>query len=119
MQSIHYNDNVFINCPFDSTYQVLKGARERIIKDTPKRGKLTKSQVKRAVGKVVLGKHRDRKATSSTPKKEIVAYTYRDITNVCLGVQIAKGDNVRSTCERYGEVSTRNVATCSGKWGIL
>ena len=34
-------------------------ARERIIKDPPKRGKLTKSQVKRAVEKVVLGKPND------------------------------------------------------------
>ena len=41
-------------------------ARERIIKDTPKRGKLTKSQVKRAVEKVVLGKPRDGETTSST-----------------------------------------------------
>ena len=41
-------------------------ARERIIKDTPKRGKLTKSQVKRAVEKVVLGKPNDGETTSST-----------------------------------------------------
>ncbi len=41
-------------------------ARERIIKDTPKRGKLTKSQVKRAVEKVVLGKHNDGETVSST-----------------------------------------------------
>ena len=41
-------------------------ARERIIKDTPKRGKLTKSQVKRAVEKVVLGKPSDAETTSST-----------------------------------------------------
>ena len=41
-------------------------ARERIIRDTPKRGKLTKSQVKRAVEKVVLGKPRDGETTSST-----------------------------------------------------
>ena len=34
-------------------------ARERIIKDPPKRGKLTKSQVKRAVEKVAFGKHSD------------------------------------------------------------
>ena len=40
--------------------------RERIIKDTPKRGKLTKSQVKRAVEKVVLGKPSDGETTSST-----------------------------------------------------
>lgn len=41
-------------------------ARERIIKDTPKRGKLTKSQVKRAVEKVVLGKPDAGETTSST-----------------------------------------------------
>ena len=41
-------------------------ARERIIKDPPKRGKLTKNQVKRAVEKVVLGKPRDGETTSST-----------------------------------------------------
>ena len=41
-------------------------ARQRIIKDTPKRGKLTKSQVKRAVEKVVLGKPSDEETMSST-----------------------------------------------------
>ena len=41
-------------------------ARERIIKDTPKRGKLTKSQVKRAVEKVVLSKPKDGEPMSST-----------------------------------------------------
>ncbi len=41
-------------------------ARERIIKDPLKRGKLTKSQVKRAVEKVVLGKHGGSEAISST-----------------------------------------------------
>ena len=41
-------------------------ARERIIKDPPKRGKLTKSQVKRAVEKVVLGKPSDGETMSST-----------------------------------------------------
>lgn len=40
-------------------------ARERIIKDPPKRGKLTKSQVKRAVEKVVLGKPSDGETMSS------------------------------------------------------
>ena len=40
-------------------------ARERIIKDTPKRGKLTKNQVKRAVEKVVLGKDSDGKTMPS------------------------------------------------------
>ena len=41
-------------------------ARGRIIKDTPKRGKLTESQVKRAVEKVVLGKSSDGETMSST-----------------------------------------------------
>ncbi|RKU18322.1 hypothetical protein C6503_09750 [Candidatus Poribacteria bacterium] len=40
-------------------------AQGRIIKDTPKRGKLTKSQVKRAVEKVVLGKPSDGETISS------------------------------------------------------
>ena len=40
-------------------------ARERIIKDPPKRGKLTKSQVKRAVEKVVLGKPNDEQTMPS------------------------------------------------------
>ena len=40
-------------------------ARERIIKDTPKRGKLTKNQVKRAVEKVALGKDNDGKTVPS------------------------------------------------------
>ena len=37
--------------------EVIRVARERIVKDTPKRGKLTRSQVKRAVEKVVHGRH--------------------------------------------------------------
>ena len=41
-------------------------ARERTIKFSPKRGKLTKRQVKRAVEKVVLGKPSDGETTSST-----------------------------------------------------
>ena len=45
-------------------------AKGRIVKDTPKRGKLTKSQVKRAVEKVVLGKNSGKKAAPSTPKKK-------------------------------------------------
>lgn len=40
-------------------------ARERIIKDPPKRGKLTKNQVKRAVEKVVFGKDSDGKTIPS------------------------------------------------------
>ena len=41
-------------------------ARERIIKDTPKRGKLTESQVKQAIEKVSLGKPSDEETMSST-----------------------------------------------------
>lgn len=52
-------------------------ARERIIKDTPKRGKLTKSQVKRAVEKVVLGKDSDGKKVPSGQYSK---------TRLCLGV---------------------------------
>ena len=40
-------------------------ARERIVKDPPKRGNLTKSQIKRAVEKVVLAKHGGTEALSS------------------------------------------------------
>lgn len=45
-------------------------ARGRVVKDTPKRGKLTKSQVKQAVEKVVLGKNSGKKTASSTSKKK-------------------------------------------------
>ena len=45
-------------------------ARGRIVKDTPKRGKLTKSQVKRIVEKVVYGEEGARKATSSNKRKQ-------------------------------------------------
>ena len=44
-------------------------ARGRIVKDTPKRGKLTKSQVKRIVEKVVYGEEGSRKTTSSNRQK--------------------------------------------------
>ena len=37
-------------------------ARKRILKGAPKRGRLTRSQVKRAVEKVVYGKHSDKEA---------------------------------------------------------
>ena len=45
-------------------------ARRRIVKDTPKRGKLTKSQVKRIVEKVVYGEEGVGKATSSNKRKQ-------------------------------------------------
>ena len=45
-------------------------ARGRIIKDTPKRGRLTKSQVKRIVEKVVYGEEGAGKATSSNKRKQ-------------------------------------------------
>ena len=44
-------------------------AKERVVKYTPKRGKLTKSQAKRAVEKVIYGKEGYRKATSSNGRK--------------------------------------------------
>ena len=44
-------------------------ARGRIVKDTPKRGQLTKSQVKRIVEKVVYGEEGTRKTTSSNGQK--------------------------------------------------
>ena len=44
-------------------------ARGRIVKDTPKRGQLTKSQVKRIVEKVVYGEEGARKTTSSNRQK--------------------------------------------------
>ena len=44
-------------------------ARGRTIKFPPKRGKLTRSQVKRAVEKVVYGKEGSRKMTSSNRQK--------------------------------------------------
>ncbi len=39
--------------------------RERIVKDGPKRGKLTKSQVKRAVEKIVYARREAEKAEAS------------------------------------------------------
>ena len=45
-------------------------ARKRIVKDTPKRGKLTKSQVKRIVEKVVYGEEGAGKATPSNKWKQ-------------------------------------------------
>ena len=52
-------------------------ARERIIKDTPKRGKLTESQVKQAIEKVVFGKDSDGKPIPSEKYSK---------TRLCLGV---------------------------------
>lgn len=45
-------------------------ARRRTIKFTPKRGKLTRSQAKRAVEKVLYGKEGSRKAASSNKRKQ-------------------------------------------------
>ena len=44
-------------------------ARRRTVKFPPKRGKLTRSQVKRAVEKVVYGKQGSRKSTPSNRRK--------------------------------------------------
>ena len=52
--------------------EVVRVARGRTIKFPPKRGKLTRSQVKRAVEKVVLGKNSSRKSTSSSRRKSQV-----------------------------------------------
>ena len=45
-------------------------ARGRTIKFSPKRGKLTRSQAKRAVEKVLHGKEGSRKAASSNKRKQ-------------------------------------------------
>ena len=45
-------------------------ARGRTIKFPPKRGKLTRSQAKRAVEKVLYGKEGSRKAASSNKRKQ-------------------------------------------------
>ena len=47
-------------------------ARERIVKYTPKRGKLTRRQARRAVEKVVYGKPNNKKTTSSSKRKSQV-----------------------------------------------
>ena len=49
--------------------EVIKVARGRTVKFSPKRGKLTKSQAKRAVEKVLYGKEGSRKAAPSKPKQ--------------------------------------------------
>ena len=68
--------------------------RERIVKDTPKRGKLTKSQVKRAVEKVVLGKSSDGETISSGQYSK---------TRLCLGVP---GVELRDSCILQAFVET-------------
>ena len=45
-------------------------ARGRTVKFTPKRGKLTRSQAKRIVEKVVYGEEGGKKATSSNKRKQ-------------------------------------------------
>ena len=50
--------------------EVVKVARGRTIKFTPKRGKLTRSQAKRAVEKVMYGEEGGKKATSSNKRKQ-------------------------------------------------
>ena len=47
-------------------------ARERIVKDTPKRGKLTEKQIQRAVEKVVYARRNREEAeqTRQTKKKK-------------------------------------------------
>ena len=47
-------------------------ARGRIVKDTPKRGKLTKNQVKRIVEKVLYGEEGAKKAASSNGQRSQV-----------------------------------------------
>ena len=49
--------------------EVIRVARERTVKDTPKRGKLTKRQVQRAVEKVVYARRGNEK-TKQTQEKE-------------------------------------------------
>ena len=49
---------------------VVKVARGRIIKFTPKRGKLTRSQAKRIVEKVLYGEESTKKVTSSNKQKQ-------------------------------------------------
>ena len=55
--------------------EVVKVARGRTIKFSPKRGKLTRSQAKRAVEKVIYGKEGGRKMTSSkSPKSQVTTF---------------------------------------------
>ena len=49
---------------------VIRVARERIVKDTPKRGKLTKRQVQRAVEKVVYARRGNGKTGQTQGKKK-------------------------------------------------
>ena len=50
--------------------EVIRVARERIVKDTPKRGKLTKRQVQRAVEKVVYARRGNGKTGQTQSKKK-------------------------------------------------
>ena len=50
--------------------EVIRVARERIVKDTPKRGKLTKRQVQRAVEKVVYARRGNGKTGQTQGKKK-------------------------------------------------
>ena len=52
--------------------EVTRMARERIVKDTPKRGKLTEKQIQRAVEKVVYARRNREEAeqTRQTKKKK-------------------------------------------------
>ena len=50
--------------------EVIKMARERIVKDPPKRGKLTKRQVQRAVEKVVYARRGNEKAKQTQEKEK-------------------------------------------------
>ena len=68
-------------------------ARERIIKDTPKRGRLTKSQVKRAVEKVVLGKDSDGKTMPSGQ------YSKTRLRLGVLGVELQNPDMLQAFVE--------------------
>ena len=50
--------------------EIIRMARKRTVKDGPKRGKLTKSQVKRAVEKVVYARREAEKAEASRTLQE-------------------------------------------------
>ncbi len=50
--------------------EVIHMARQRTVKDPPKRGNLTKAQIKRAVQVVVNKKKNAKKATTSSQNKK-------------------------------------------------
>ena len=50
--------------------EVIRMARERTVKDPPKRGKLTKRQIQRAVEKVVYARRSNEKAEQAQAKKK-------------------------------------------------